>query len=72
MDSGRISGITRSVPAVANGYRGPTRWAHHSPRGPRGLDGGAIALSGLSSQPKKAHVKKGGKSKRGGQFGKES
>ena len=54
------------------GTGGPTRWAHLSPRGPCGLDGGTIALSGMSSQPKKAHVEKGGKSKRGGQFGKES
>ena len=72
MDSGRISGIVGTVLGVTNGYRGSTTWVHHSPRGPRGLDGGATTLDGLTSQPKKSHEVKSVKTKRGGQLGEES
>ena len=34
--SGKVSGISCSVSGVTNGFRGSTKWTHHTPRGLHG------------------------------------
>ena len=52
LDSGRFSGIAGSVPGVTNGFRGPTGWAHHAPRGTRGFTGCTLRHNGLANSSK--------------------
>ena len=56
MNSGKVSGISGSVLGVMNGFRGSTKWAHHTPSGSHGPEGGAPAPGGLGGQPKKAYA----------------
>ena len=64
----KISGIFGSVPGVTNGFRGSTKWAHHTPSGSHGPEGGTPAPGGLGGRPKKAYaarLEEKGKSKWG-------
>ena len=61
MATGKVSGISGSVPGVPGGYRGTIGRGLSPQRASWAVGGGKPAPSGLAEPPTKAHAARGGK-----------